>query len=281
MHASAGWTFLAVLAVASVTSAQEERDRAKIPEKHKWNLADIYSSDDAWRKAKDMLVARIPAMTRLKGTLGTSPAALLAALDEQGELNKQLARLSAYAAMSADQDTRESSYEALKQEIGQIATRLASETAFVEPEILKLDRSTIERFLKQEPKLEIYRLTLDDVLRRQAHTGTEGEERIIADAGLVTRAPSDAFGLFVNADFPYPTVTLGNGKQVKLDQAAFQAIRSSPDREDRKRVFSAFFEAQGSYRRSFGALLAGNIQGDVFYMKARKYASSVESALDR
>ncbi len=136
--------------------------------------------------------------------------------------------------MSADQDTRDSRYEALKQEISQIATRLASETAFVEPEILKMDRATIDRFLKEQPKLEIYRLTLDDVLRRQAHTGTEGEERIIADAGQATRAAGGAFGLFANADFPYPTVTLGSGKQVKLDQAAFQALRSSPDREDRK-----------------------------------------------
>jgi oligoendopeptidase F len=280
MRWTTGCGLLVVLATASLTGAQEERDRAKIPDKYKWNLTEIYPSDDAWGKAKDALVAEIPQIGRLKGTLGTSPAALLVALDRQGQLNKQLARLFAYASMSADQDTRDSRYEALKQEISQIGTRLASETAFVEPEILKLDRATIDRFLKAEPKLQIYRLALDDVLRRKAHTGTEGEERIIADAGQATNAPGEVFGLFANADFPYPTVTLGNGKQVKLDQAAFQAQRSSPDREDRRRVFSAFFEAEGAYRRSFGAMLAGNIQGDIFYMKSRKYGSAVERALD-
>ncbi|MFI5184271.1 MAG: oligoendopeptidase F [Vicinamibacteria bacterium] len=274
------WMLLVMLAAVPFTAAQEERDRAKIPDKYKWNLTEIYPSDDAWGKAKDALVAQIPQMAQVKGTLGKSPAALLAALDLQGQLNKQLARLFAYASMSADQDTRESRYQALKQEISQIGTRLASETAFVEPEILKLDRATIDRFLKEEPKLEIYRLNLDDVLRRKAHTGTEGEERIIADAGLVTRAPNDAFTLFANADFPYPTVTLGSGKEVKLDQAAFQALRSSPNREDRKKAFAAFFEAEGAYRRTFGALLAGNIQADIFNMKARKYASAVESSLD-
>ena len=279
MRPSIIWTLL-IVAVGPLASAQEERDRAKIPDKYKWNLAEIYPSDDAWGKAKEELVARIPQIAPLKGTLGTSPAALLAALDLQTGLNKQLARLYAYAGMSADQDTRESRYEALKQEISQIATRVASETSFVEPEILKLDRASIDRFLKTEPKLEIYRLALDDVLRRQAHTGTEGEERIIADAGLVTSASNDIFTLFANADFPFPTVTLGSGKQVKLDQAAFQALRSSPDREDRKHIFATFFGAEGAYRRSFGAMLAGNIQKDIFYMKARKYASSVASSLD-
>ncbi len=280
MRRSILWTVLVALATAPLSIAQEERDRAKIPDKYKWNLAEIYPSDDAWGRAKDELVARIPQIAPLKGTLGTSPAALLATLELQAGLNKQLSRLYAYAGMSADQDTRESRYQALKQEISQIATRVASETSFVEPEILKLDRASIDRFLKTEPRLEIYRLSLDDVLRRQAHTGTEGEERIIADAGQVASAPNDIFTLFVNADFPFPTVTLKDGKSVKLDLPTFQALRSSADREDRKKVFATFFEAEGGYRRSFGSMFAGNIQKDIFYMKARKYGSSVASALD-
>ena len=280
MSRSMRWILVVTLAASSLVVAQEERDRSKIPDKYKWNLTEIYPTDEAWIKAKDALVAEIPQMGKHKGTLGASASALLAALDLQAGLTKKLARLSAYAGMSADQDTRDSRHEAMKQEISQIATRLASETAFVEPEILKMDRGTIDRFLKEQPKLEVYRLTLDDVLRRKAHTGTEGEERIIADAGQATSAPGKAFGLFTNADFPYPTVTLGSGKQVRLDQAAFQALRSSPDREDRKKVFGAYFDAVGAYRRTYGALLAGDIQGHLFYMKAHKYGSAVESALD-
>jgi oligoendopeptidase F len=274
------WTLLVVLAAPSLAAPQEERDRAKIPEKYKWNLAEIYPSDETWSKAKDALVARIPEIGRIKGTLGQSPASLLAALELQAALGKALGRLAVYASLSADQDTRESRYQGMKSEMSQIGARLAAETSFVEPEILKVGRATIDRFIKAEPKLEIYRINLDDVLRRQAHTGTEREEEIIANAGLMANAPSDVFTLFANADFPYPTVTLKSGKQVKLDQAAFQAERASADREDRKRVFKSFFEAGGAYRRSFGAMLSGNIQRDIFYMKARKYGSSVESALD-
>lgn len=111
MLRSIRWALLVLLAAAPFAAAQEERDRAKIPDKYKWNLAEIYPSDEAWRTAKDALVARIPEIARLKGTLGRSPAALLAALDLQAGLTKQLARLSAYAGMSADQDTRESRYQ--------------------------------------------------------------------------------------------------------------------------------------------------------------------------
>jgi oligoendopeptidase F len=280
MQRTLGWTLACGLAAAPFAIAQEERDRSKIADKYKWNLAEIYPSDDAWRQAKDALAARVPEIAKLKGTLASSPAALLRVLEMQSALNKELSKLFAFASMSADQDTRESRYQALKQEISQLGVRVGSETAYVEPEILKLDRATIDRYSKAEPKLEVYRLALDDILRRQAHTGTEGEERIIADSTLATSGAGNVFTLFANADFPYPTVTLSSGKQVKLDQAAFQAARTLPDREDRKRVFSTFFEAEGAFRRSFAAMLGGHLQKDVFYMKARKYSSAVESALD-
>jgi oligoendopeptidase F len=269
-----------LITAASSAPAQDERDRAKVPDRYKWDLTPIYADDDAWRKAKDALRAEIPAIGRLKGTLARSPADLRTALELSSRLSKELNRLYVYASMSADQDTRDAKYQAMKQEITQVATTLGSATSFLEPEILKMDRATVERHLKAEPKLEVYRHSLDDVLRRQAHTGTEGEEKIIADAGLVTGAPGEIYGLFSDADFPYPTATLADGSQVKLDQATFQRLRPSPRREDRQKVFATFFAGLGAYRSTFGAQLNGAIQKDIFYMKARKYGSAVESALD-
>jgi oligoendopeptidase F len=43
---------------------------------------------------------------------------------------------------------------------------------------------------------------------------------------------------------------------------------------------SAFFGALGGYRRTFGATMNATVQRDLFYMKARKYASSLEAALN-
>jgi hypothetical protein len=34
------------------TSLAQERDRSKIADQYKWNLADIYPSDAAWKEAK-------------------------------------------------------------------------------------------------------------------------------------------------------------------------------------------------------------------------------------
>ena len=93
---------------------------------------------------------------------------------------------------------------------------------------------------EQEPRLKPFAHDLDDILRRKDHTGTEQEEKIIADASLMSDAPGSVFGIFADADFPYPDVTLADGKTVKLDKAAFSLYRAVPNREDRKKVFTAY-----------------------------------------
>ncbi len=47
----------------------QERDRSKVPEKWKWNLTDLYPSDDAWRYAKERFAAKYPKAEQFRGEL--------------------------------------------------------------------------------------------------------------------------------------------------------------------------------------------------------------------
>ncbi|MBN1398118.1 MAG: oligoendopeptidase F [Bacteroidetes bacterium] len=262
-------------------SISQERDRSKIPDQYKWNLTDIYSSDAAWKEAKERLAGQIPAVEKYKGKLSTSPAQLLGCLNLVTDMSKEFGRLFSYASLSLDQDTREQSYLAMQGEMGQMGAEFGAKIAFIEPEILKISPDKIKKFLKSEKNLEIYRHYLNDILRRKAHTGTEGEEKIIADAGLMSDAPESIFSIFSNADFPYPEITLSDGKTVKLNQAGYSLHRASANREDRKKVFSAFMNRLNDYRRTYGTQLNAQVKKDLFYKNARKYESCLVSALDR
>jgi len=187
----------AALLVAQPVLAQQ-RERDQIPENAKWDLTALYASDDAWRAAKEAFAKKIPTGASFKGTLSKSPAQMLKALDTLTDLNKELSKIYVYAALKSDQDTRVAAYQAAKNEMAQLATTFGAETAYVEPEILKIDRARVDSFIKQEPKLKIYKLYLDDILRRQAHTGTESEEKLIADTGLMAQAPGDSYGIFAD-----------------------------------------------------------------------------------
>ena len=86
--------------------------------------------------------------------------------------------------------------------------------------------------------------------------------------------------ILLNADLPWPTVTLSDGKQARLDVQGFSAARASANREDRKKVMEAFFNALGSYRRTLGATMSANVQGAIFRAKARHYDTTLQGALD-
>ncbi|MEO8036604.1 MAG: oligoendopeptidase F, partial [Acidobacteriota bacterium] len=196
-------------------------------------------------------------------------------------LNREFSRLYVYASLLSDQDTRAAKYQSMQKEMAQVGTTISAASAFVEPEILKIDRAKIDSFLSEEPKLGPYRFYLQDIVRRQAHTLTEGEEKLIADAGLMADAPADTFGIFADADFPYPTITLSDGKIVKLDKAAFNQYRASANRDDRRKVMEAFFGATGQFRATFGSTLNGKVQKDLFFARARKYPTTLEATLDQ
>jgi oligoendopeptidase F len=265
--------------VTLMTFAQEH-DRSKIPDQYKWDLTAIYPSDQAWRAAKEQFVAELPKVRELQGTLASSPKHLADVLELSSHLEKELNRLFVYAGLISDQDTRVSTYQAMKQEMLQLGARFGAETAFIEPEILKIDKATIDRFVAEEPRLKVYRQYLDDIQRRRAHTLNDAEEKLLAGAGVMAGAPASIFGIFADADFPYPTVVLSDGKSVKLDKAAFSLYRASSSREDRQKVMSAFFGALGTYSGTYGSLLNAKMQGAAFYARSHKYGSVLEASLD-
>jgi oligoendopeptidase F len=270
----------AVIAVTVVGGAAQQRERSAVPDKYRWDLNQIYPTDQAWRAAKEKLVGELPSVRAFRGTLGSSATKLADALELSSRLAKDFSRLYVYASMTSDQDTRVSTYQGMQQEMAQVGATFGAETSYMEPEILKLDASKVESFISSEPRLKVYTFYLHDILRRRAHTLSDNEEKLLASSSIVASSSSDTYGILSDADFPYPTVTLSDGKSAKLDSSAFNLYRAVPNRADREKVMSSFFGALGAFRATFGSTLNGEVQSDVFYAKARNYNNALERALD-
>jgi oligoendopeptidase F len=275
-HASA----VLLVTALTVAAAAQERDRSKVPDKYKWNLAEIYPDVAAWRVAREKLAAELPQIRTYQGKLASSPAVLADALETMSRLDKELSRLYVYASMLADQDTRVAEPQGMQQEMQQLAATFGAQAAYIEPEILKAGGATIESFLAKEPRLKIYTFYLKDIARRAEHTLTDSEEKILADASPLAASPSNIYGILANADFPYPSVTLSDGRSVKIDQAGYNELRTLPNRADREKVMSAFFTALGGFTRTYGTTMNGSVQKALFYAKARKYPTTLEMSLD-
>ena len=148
----------------------KERERSRIPDKYKWNLTEIYSSDEAWEEAKQELITRFSQIPVFAGKLSNSAEQLLGCLEKLDGIRKEFVRLACYASMKSDLDTRDAKYLAMDQQMSQIGSDLSALSSFIEPEILRIGRDGIDVFLDREPRLAIYRHILDDILRKKDHT---------------------------------------------------------------------------------------------------------------
>jgi oligoendopeptidase F len=265
---------------AGQASSAPERDRAKVADAYKWNLADVYPSEAAWRARKETITAQIPKLGEFRGALGSSAKTLADALEFASGLDKELSRLYVYASMVSDEDTRLAGPQGMQQEMQQIYARFGAEASYIEPEVLKVGAATVEKFIASEPRLKNYAFTLRDIVRRAPHTLTDSEEKILADATPLASSASNIYTILANADFPYPTITTSDGRTVKVDQAGYGELRASANRDDRKAAMSAFFGALGGFGRTFGTTMNSNIQKSLFYARARKYETNLQAALN-
>lgn len=254
-------------------------ERAEVPEKYKWNTADLYADDAAWEKKKEEVAAAIPRLAAYQGKLGLSAGGLYAALEDLMALFQDLNRLQVYAGMRSDEDTRVGRARQMNQAASDLGTKVYSATAYLDPEIIAIGKEKMAGFLLAEPRLKPYVPWLANILRWAPHTLSAAEEKIAAQAGLMAGAPENAHSAFTNADLPYPTVKLSSGKEVRLDAQAYTQYRAAPDAGDRKKVFRAFWSKYSEFETTLGTTLNALVNTHIFYRDVHKFDSCLEASL--
>jgi len=261
-----------------ITSQVKNRD--EIETKYKWNLTDLYASVDDWHKEYAAIEKRIPLITKYKGKLAENPEYLLTTLENIYSVYKDYSKLSSYSARLKDQDLGNTANTSLAERAAALGTKLSEASSFFNPELLSISNSTLETFYKKEPKLKNYKVIIDDIQRRKAHTLSAKEEKILASFGLIADNQYNVYGIFTNAEMPRKTVTLANGEKVKLTSSEYVKYRAAANRNDRKVVFKNFFENYGEFEKTLGSNLAGHVKKDYVFAKVSNYKTAIEAALD-
>ena len=260
--------------------AQEYKNRNEIPDKYKWNLGDLYESNEIWQKHFDEVSNEIEKMSMYKGKLGSDANTLYDGLSTYYGILKGYYKLLVFAHRQGDEDVNIGANQELVQKVNGMGTNISEASAFVVPELITLSKEKIEKFINDKPELKDYKFYLMDNLRTKEHTLSDKEEAILASAGMLTNAAPNVYNIFDNAEMPNAKVTLSTGEEVELSSPGFVRTRVAPNREDRSLVFDAKFNSYKKFQNTIGANLVGKLKTDWFFAKSRKYKSTLESSLD-
>lgn len=258
----------------------EIKNRKEIPTEHTWALEDLYASDDEWKKDLDKIRKMLPEIETYCGKLGESADTLLSFLEQQDELSIFLDRFANYSMRKADEDTKNTTYQGLKDQTTGIYVTLSSALSFAEPEILAISDAALEEFYAQRPKLKTYRRYLEDIRRKKAHILSNAEERILAAAGDLAQSPDDIFGLLNDADMTFDSVSDIEGKRYPVTHATFISLLHKTDRSVRKAAFESLYKTYEAHKNTSAAILSAQMKQLNFFSKMRKYDSPLHAALD-
>ena len=115
IYKSISFILLSFIIISSVFAQSPERK--DVPDKHKWNLADIYPSTSAWQADVDMLKTEVEKLAGFKGTLGKSAADLYTALKTSSDLVKTLSKAWTYASNLSNENLNISENQAMMQQL--------------------------------------------------------------------------------------------------------------------------------------------------------------------
>jgi oligoendopeptidase F len=255
-------------------------ERGEIDEEYKWNLGDLYESDEAWEAAYEEAEAEIEALAAHEGQVTDDAASLLATAEQYERTMRLVSNVYSYASMRSDEDTRDQEYQALQARARSLYTDAASAASFIEPELQSVSRATIDEFVAEEPALEEYEHYFDDVLRMKPHTRSAEVENLLAELSEVTGAAGDVYTMLTNADMEFPSVEGPDGEEVEVTQSNFTTHLKHPDREFRQRVHESFYDEWETVRNAVGSSFKNSVKADIKLAEARNYDTARQAALD-
>ncbi len=269
-----------ILAAAFLAAGLAQAAPADRPQ-DRWNLADLYPDTAAWNADVATLEGELKAFADCRGKLSETARALRDCLGRRDTMTKRYFRMVVYANETYSEDTGKPASLALRQKVSVLGTKLGEATAFVRPEILAMGKAKVDAFLAEEPALRIYRQPLDDVLRMAPHTLDAKGESLVATLSMSAGAAGNVYSILTNADMPWPTVKLSDGTEARIDQSAYTKYREVENRDDRKKVFDAFWGRWKEFERTMGVAFYESLKKDYAQARVRDYPDSMARAFDQ
>ena len=254
--------------------------RSEVDEKFKWHINDIYPSDEAFEKALADAGKYPDMLAGYMGKLCGSANELLAYMKLDDELTEIAEDLINYANRKSDEDTAVSLYSGCCDRVNALLVEIGSSAAFAVPEIISIPDEDMERFYKEQPALEHYRLAISRIRAKRPHILSPEEERIAAMAGEMAASPSTIFSMFDNADIKFPDAVDKDGKKHRLTHGSYIPMMQSEDRELRISAFTNLYATYKGFENTYTATLSAHIKAIAFGANVHKYENTLEAALD-
>ncbi|HAT55249.1 MAG TPA: oligoendopeptidase F [Lactobacillus sp.] len=259
---------------------KKQLTRAEVPDELKWNLKDLYESDEAFESAMETFKTALSDFEKNEGHVTDSGATLLKSVSEVDQLNNTVQRLYFYASARNDSDTTDATGTKLIGEIQTVAAQADTQMSFFETEVAALTEAQYDALEAEEPGLKEYRRFLvANFIRRHDHMLPLAQEKILAASSKVFAGAENTFSMLNDGDLKFGEIEDENGEMVELTRARMAVFSESTNRDLRKRTSDLTRKAYDAVQRTFATTLSTHMDGTVLKNQLHHFATAREGEL--
>lgn len=248
-------------------------------DKYKWDLTRIFKDEKEYKNTINKVNSLLDKIIKYKGIILKNSSNLLTVLETDDEIELLTERLYIYSHLGYYDNMADKKFQEYKEEVLLIVNKASSLTSFITPELLSSDYKLIQKYIKEDKKLEKYSLMLERTFRYKQHVLSNKEEKLLSDMSDLLRIPSNAFDELNNVDIDLGKIKNEKGELVNLTSSNYSTFLMSKDRRVRKDAFRKEYAYYKKHINTISSLYIGKVKSNSFISKTRKYDSTLERKL--
>ncbi|HEX9099699.1 MAG TPA: oligoendopeptidase F [Candidatus Dormibacteraeota bacterium] len=253
--------------------------RAEVDPRFTWDAASVFPDEAAWDSALEMVLTRLPDLAEFKGHLGDSPDMLADWFDATESLQRVFGKLTVYSTMSYSVDVTDQAAVGRTDRTRTVGAQLWAAMSFALPEMYAIGLPKLREWTATSPRLAHLGHYFDRLEKLESHVRSPEVEEVLIRASDPLASAVSAHSVLANADMKFePAVGVEGAEEVA--QGTIGALLSSPDPSIRRSAYDSYADAHLALQNTMATSLAAGIKRDVFYARARGYASSLHAALE-
>ena len=255
------------------------KNREEIDSKYKWDLTEIYSTEEDFNSALDEAGKIIKAFSNHEKTMCKSAKGLLGALSDMADINERIGRLWNYAHLNFAVDNSNNFAQARCAKIQSLAASAQAASWFFSPYILTLDEKTVEKWYEEEPRLRSYSRMIHKELRGKPHMLSNDCEKLVAEMSDSFGSHGDIRNVFANSDLRFGKIKGDDGKTFELTDVNYVPTLMTMGRGARRAAFSTLYKTYKQYSNTFATTYASYVKERCTLSKVRGFKSSLHASV--
>ncbi|KAA2278150.1 oligoendopeptidase F [Staphylococcus haemolyticus] len=249
--------------------------RKDVPELEKWNLNDLFDSDEQFYDTLDNILNQSKSFNQqYKGKISDAKM-IKKVLSEFENILIQLDRLGNYAELRLSVDTANTDAQTLSAKLSTNYGKISSQLSFVESEILMLPEEVIKQAI-EESDVPHY---LEKLIESKPYQLSPEVEQVMASLSPTFQSAYELYGTTKMLDIAFESFE-HNNVTYPMDYATFEnEYEDNADPEFRQKSFKSFSDALKKYQHTTAATYNQHVQQEKIEADLRGYDSVIDYLL--